>query len=372
VGRRNLLLSKISTIKSSLSVLDTNYTQKTLSTIEDNINTLQKSLLQVQSSGVVAKLESLMEQVQNAKIEMHTLQSKVVSAETHLSALENQYEKLKGGICPTCGSQVKDIQESFLESITVAKQVVDVAKDEYEASKKIYISLKEEYATLKQKYDDKISSIKTKLQSLEAKKLYEQKLLTQFEDVAEKRDALAAEQDEATAEVAMIDRKMAIYDKLLNTFKSGKIVEAYLQGYTTVLNKHIKKVIMTSEFDIKVFAEVNKGKLAYHIVDGQIVKGFSQLSSGERVRVAFALLIATLHTIEELSGVSINFIALDEIFGTLDADGTAFVCKILDNYRDSKSLFIITHHDEVSTSFGDYIMRVRKLNGLSNVNVEEL
>ena len=81
------------------------------------------------------------------------------------------------------------------------------------------------------------------------------------------------------------------------------------------------------------------------------------------------LLLATLKTIEQLTGVTINYLVIDELLGVLDAEGISFLENVLDDMRKTKSIYIITHHKEIPETYADGVIKVTKENNLSTVEV---
>ena len=90
---------------------------------------------------------------------------------------------------------------------------------------------------------------------------------------------------------------------------------------------------------------VHDDKLALTVQhEGQSVRGFMSCSSGERKRIAVALLLA----MAELSP-SARSAALwvDEAFDRLDAEGVAGVCRAVADVSTQRKIVIITHDDAI-------------------------
>ena len=134
-----------------------------------------------------------------------------------------------------------------------------------------------------------------------------------------------------------------------------------------LLVKNFRALKKYTSFDINIAIKVDKGKMSYDFYDGDIEKSFTSLRAGERTRESLMLLLATLKTIEQLTNITINYLVLDELLGVLDHEGISFLEKVLDDMRKTKSIYIITHHNEVSKDYADGVIKIVRENNLSTI-----
>jgi energy-coupling factor transporter ATP-binding protein EcfA2 len=62
-------------------------------------------------------------------------------------------------------------------------------------------------------------------------------------------------------------------------------------------------------------------------------------------------------------------LVLDELLSSLDKNGVEFLKTIINLLRDEKSIFIITHHDEIEREFADKEIYVTKEKNITTMEV---
>ena len=68
------------------------------------------------------------------------------------------------------------------------------------------------------------------------------------------------------------------------------------------------------------------------------------------------------------SGFTCNFLVLDEAFDNLDAQGTSSLVNLVTSeFSDVESVFIVTHHSQISIPYDKEICIVKNSSGVSSV-----
>jgi DNA repair exonuclease SbcCD ATPase subunit len=97
---------------------------------------------------------------------------------------------------------------------------------------------------------------------------------------------------------------------------------------------------------------------------------YRSLSSGERKRVDFACIIAFIRLMK-IQYPSMNLLFLDEIMNSLDINGASTLMEILKGLTNELNVnaFVI-HHAQLDASMFDKIIKVQKINGFSQIEIE--
>jgi energy-coupling factor transporter ATP-binding protein EcfA2 len=97
-----------------------------------------------------------------------------------------------------------------------------------------------------------------------------------------------------------------------------------------------------------------------------------QLSTGERKKVDFAVLVSLIRIMKtKFTGVNITF--LDEIFSSIDSDGIHQILKVLcKTCRELRLNIFVINHSQLPTEIFDYRLEITKNNGFSNLYTEKL
>ena len=99
-------------------------------------------------------------------------------------------------------------------------------------------------------------------------------------------------------------------------------------------------------------------------------KPYENLSGGERQKTDLAVQFALRDMLINITGFSCNIMVLDEVFDNLDDIGCANLLKILNGvFVDLNSIYVITHHTDISIPKDKEIHIVKDFTGCSSVYV---
>ena len=366
-SHRHILVTKMEGYKRTIAMLKKS-PEFNIEEATNNLLILHQAKAELNESPLAGTIEHLSKRYELLREEFLQAKEEYTAHHSVFTNTKSLQQRLNSGICPVCKQSTEDVVgglDSELQEMAIKEE--ELAKT-LRAAKDAVVEVETKLKEAKRVFSQKEKELDSKISSLEGKIYTVKQAQQKMAQLQEEAENSKQELEKVQKELTELDERVVFFKQVLQIIKSGKITEAYLEKYTKLLNKNIARTLQYSEFSFGIAAQVSKGKLSYSIVEAGVPKGFTQLSSGERVRVAITLLIATLLTIEELSGVSINFVALDEIFGNLDKDGVAYVKRLLNTLRDTKAIFIIAHHDEVEEYFSDRILLVEKRDKITTIS----
>lgn len=363
---RNFLTSSLSVVNKHLTLVG-GFTLTDIDALQTKEGLLNTSLLELEVKEHSPKIKLLRVSLEKINEDILDTKVKLGVIEGAASILKKQKEDLSSGTCPTCGQNVKDSTGDIdIELATYRKDYLKLnanSSKQVEERRKITgtISVElSEVAKAKQLVLDKINTVKTQI-------LLGEDNNTKYNTAKSNLKELEEEKLLLELEAPLIDADLKALDALLVVLKSGAVVNVYLKKYRLLFVKNFRGLKKYTAFDIDIVIKVDKGKMNYTFFDGGKEKPFLSLSAGERTRVSLMLLLATLKTIEQLTNITLNYLVLDELLGVLDHEGISFLKKVLEDMRKTKSIYIITHHNEIPKDYADGVIKVVRENNLSTI-----
>lgn len=283
---------------------------------------------------------------------------------------ENLY---KNDCCPTCGgdlktdfhkSTLKETQEqigALLEEIESTKEGMSKVE---ETSAKIE-SLRKDLIHKKANASSKLSSFQTDIKKLsndEVKDEQTSSLQNIVKSSEEKKTQAIKKKDEE-------EKRSNFYKIIEEIFGDRGVKLSAIKRIIPVLNQEIRKVLTDLNVEYRVsFEEDFSVKLLHMGYDVSV----DQLSTGERKKVDFAVIIALIR-IMKIKFHGLNLIFLDEIFSSIDSDGIWHILKVLSNSCKELGLntFVI-NHSNLPTELFDYRIEIEKKNGFSELCIEPI
>lgn len=131
-------------------------------------------------------------------------------------------------------------------------------------------------------------------------------------------------------------------NRLLDKLTEGRMKVAFLT------QKETKTKVQTSEGKIHATVET----LDIVIADEMGERPYELYSGGEAFRVNFAIRLAISKLLAHRAGAKLQFLVIDEGFGTQDAAGRARLVEVIDAIKnDFEKILIITHIEELKEEF---------------------
>lgn len=290
----------------------------------------------------------------------------------HRTEKINLFEK---GKCPTCESDLttdyhKHLLEGYLESNKSAQAEIDNIKEQQTLIKEKRVELKKLYDDLNTKKfaaDAQLKIVNDDLSSLDNLDKSDDDMQTQslqniIVDSVDKKKAAAQKKD-------LEDKKANFYRIIEEIFGDKGIKLEAIRKILPILNAEIKKVLHDLNMEYRVtFNEEFEAEIQ---TLGFLVTA-EQLSTGERKKVDFAVLIALIRLMK-MKFPGVNLIFLDEIFSSIDSDGIYHILKVLSNScRELNVNIFVINHSQLPTEIFDYRVEIGKNNGFSNLRIDKI
>jgi exonuclease SbcC len=375
-----------------------------ISSVDTEITVLQRAIDKSNS-----ELEILFEKLKSAdeakKVELsesiNKIQSYITEAESRLTEIDEKEKKLKKSLedyskqisaksydlktkrekdnlykndcCPTCGSDLHtDFHRSMMEEnareITQAEEDLKNIKESQDKLKETQKKIEEVRNDLSAKKNNavyKFKSIKSELETLDRNDVKDEQtgsLKRIITDSEEKRAEAIRKKDEE-------EKKSNFYKIIEDVFGDRGVKLSAIKRIIPVLNQEIRKVLKDLSVDYRVsFEEDFSVKILHMGYDVSV----DQLSTGERKKIDFAVIIALIR-IMKIKFHGLNLIFLDEIFSSIDSDGIWHILKVLSNSSKEFGLHtFVINHSNLPTEMFDYRVEIEKKNGFSELSVESV
>lgn len=338
--------------------------------------------LKEQLSKIVEAMQKVQDILDKIEDKEETIDAKMTKANKQQSSLKSEILSIKKSLelynnkcCPLCQApldddfhtNIKNNYEHDLEHIT----------QEYNKCVETTKKIKEKYNELIEKKDE----VKSKKSALKIKKNNLQKEIDRIE----------------TNEVELNDDTLFSFESLISEFNEKKttkeeehskttIEQNYLEIFESILSDEgIKSLALKNilphfnSIISKLCVELN---VPYNVKFNEkfdcIITAMSQeinvksLSTGEKKRIDFAVIIALLKMIK-LRFPTLNILFLDEIFSSIDMDGINNIIKVLrDNIKEMNINAFVINHSPLPGEYFDKYIEVYKEGGFSKLRIENI
>lgn len=334
----------------------------------ESINKIQKYI--DEASGRLAEIDEKERKLKKS-LDDHSKQASTKNYE--LRAKKEKDELYKNDCCPTCGSSLHtDFHRSMMEEnareILQAEDELRLIKESQDALKKTQNKIEEVKNDLASKKNNamyKYNAFKNELESLNKNDVKDEQtssLKSIINDSEEKRAQAIRKKDEE-------EKKSNFYKIIEDVFGDRGVKLSAIKRIIPVLNQEIRKVLKDLNVDYRVsFEEDFSVKILHMGYDVSV----DQLSTGERKKIDFAVIIALIR-IMKIKFHGLNLIFLDEIFSSIDSDGIWHILKVLSNSSKELGLHtFVINHSNLPTEMFDYRVEIEKKNGFSELAVESV
>lgn len=376
--------------------------RESISNVETEIAVLQRS---IENSS--DELQILFEKLKSADDEKKTqliesiqkVQSYIAEASTRLSDVEDREVNLKSSLrevgkrltekeyelrtrkeketlynndcCPTCGSNLHtDYHKSVLEQIAAeSEEINQELTDIYESQKKLNESGKK-ITEIKTDLNNKKTMARTTILALQKDLGLLSSDLVQDEQTSSLKNIITdsgRKKEEAIKKRDEEEKKAQFYKIIEEVFGDRGVKLSAIKRIVPVLNQEVSKVLKDLNVDYRVtFGEDFGVKIMHMGYDVSV----DQLSTGERKKIDFAVLVALIK-IMKIKFHGLNLIFLDEIFSSIDSDGIWHILKVLSNTSRELGLHtFVINHSSLPTELFNYRVDIEKKNGFSELSIE--
>lgn len=277
------------------------------------------------------KLNTVIDTLESYKIDLRKLQSVMAS---EVEKYELQFQK---NLINTL-SDIQQTEKSLNENIKICDNLNSAYKDIQ--SKRLALEFRKE--NLNDKLDDLKETINkhtVRLEDINKKILYN------------------------NSEITSLNQHIEVINKF-NTIIKRDFRGYLLKGIIDYISKKSKEysqiVFETDKIDFKL--EGNDIDISY---DG---KSYESLSGGEKQKVDLIVQFAIRDMLCRYLNFSSNILVLDEIFDNLDSKGCQNILNLISaKLNDIQSIFIVTHHSDISIPSDDEIFVVKGIDNISRI-----
>ena len=368
-----ILLAKKESAKTSLDE-ERKIIDEKIASIENSSGELKKQLLEIKH-----KVSELIPESEDQS-KLNDLKTEGVEKSAKMKSLQEKISLWDLGNCPTCGTPLSKESNDLFDYNGAVEEVAEIESvlDEYRETISKGTKINKEIEDLKSKGKNILQEVKnneSKLEHLkESLELLENRKEEQFD--SEFYDQLIAEIDEVKALLEQQESSSDILDDELqyvklatNLFKDDGIKARIIKVFVPLINKYVNEYLQ--EFEIDMSFEFDENFDEKILGRGRDDYVYNNLSEGEKKRVDLAVLFSWLKIAETKNSANMNILVADELMdGALDYDSIQNMVKILRNLitESNKSIFIISHREELKEAFFDKVFMVKKEGQFSQID----
>lgn len=330
--KRDILANKLRIEKKNINKelalsLDTKVKKQThlISSLKEKLNDA-RSLSKMSLEEFIDIILELMQKKKYDKAYESLL--KIKSAFIKITKYQKELEK--------ANDKLYELKETKRELEDVKETCEEYAEEILQIDSKIRKLGNESLKVLSPKYKEKIVKLKSKLKIIEQE--YQTKL-----------------------------NKLKDYEWLLKDPLGNNGIKAYLfDSSLDLLNNTLDNYSEVLGFRISFEIDLSSTRKDFVtlIERGGVIIDYDELSGGEKQVCNLAMAFAMFESMSAARGINIAF--LDEVFESLSSDNIEIVISLIKHIFESKTLFLITHHDSLPLSHSK-ILQVEKQNGLTSL-----
>lgn len=292
---------------------------------------------------------------------------------TEIRICTQKIDLFEKGKCPTCESDLtssehKSMLDDFIHRNDEARKLIA------EISEKV-TALREKQSTLRKMREEvkaKQTTAEAHLSScnLELSRLSDNATdNTQTESLGNIIEDAKTKKKDAIIKKSEEEKKGNFFRIVEEIFGDKGVKLSALKRIVPLLNTEIRKVLHDLNMDYRVTFNEEFDVDIQHL-------GFTvspeQLSTGEKKKIDFAVLIALIRLMKiRFTGLNLTF--LDEIFSSIDSDGIYHILKVLHKTcRELNLNIFVINHSQLPTEIFDYRLDIQKNNGFSSLTIEKI
>ena len=369
-GRKHLLFIETQS-KDNMKTIEAldKYVQEDTTEYKEQLRSKLDLLAELSTGETIQNINILDKVLQKEKAKQHCLEEPVLLLKGEYETYKKQLEQFSSGTCPLCGASVSDDQNKLEKLSEKTKEQLIQAKEKLNTQKEKVEGLSLKYTKLQKKYDNETSVVKETIAKLKSKiKIIEEKN-KQLKQIQKDKDNLIAKQQDLVQVIEEKRNLLLFIESALGVISSGSITKQYINTFITILNNKLQSLINGLDLPLVITVIEDEGDIKYIISNNGEETSYSTLSSGERTRVSLVVLLGIIETLEVLTNVQVNVLIFDELLSVLDTEGVEIFQQQLNKYRETKSVFVVIHHDEIPADYFDSIFNVYKVDNLTKLEV---
>lgn len=265
----------------------------------------------------------------------------------------------KGGHCPTCLQDLHSSDaligqiNSKVEECNIKHSELKNHLENLQASQNEYEAVKRSARDIKGQIHSKTEELKASVERIRKIKAAIDKAAEEFIDYSDEIKTLNEELNKIVDTKSNMVLEKYQRGILTEMFKDsgikGVLIKKYIPKFNKQINSYLK--IMDADYVFTLNEEFNETIKSR----GREEFSYNSFSQGEKARIDIALLFTWRDIAEQVSGVKINCLFLDEVFDSAtDVDGVKSITQILNKMNDS-NIFIISHRDHDPQAYGQHL-----------------
>ena len=372
----------------------------------DRIDNLKNDIKDLQDK--MASLDEMLAEMNVADLEnqISLYEKEIDSLTSRLEVLKGRYEVVKTELenvnkhlafitkhssCPLCGADLNDKdllismkrhKSELLSEIDSIADEIEKITEERDAKKsslaqlrvtmKKVTSVEQEKLRLKLKQErlrdevkllrEKIKELSERIVSITSEENPYKKL---EEERKQKLDVVMSRISKLNIVIEELKKSLSMYEFWKEGFPEVKKI--LVKNIMVLIADRMNHYLQYLGVDYSVEVIIDDTKIEFFFKRGKNKFSFKNLSSGEK-QVARISLALTLHDIAvNIIGKNIGVFFFDEPLRNLDVERKNKVFQLLNDLAQKNQVFVIDHSPEFTNRF-DYVITVRKENGVSYVS----
>lgn len=273
------------------------------------------------------------------------------------------------GECPTCGSILsneffKNIKTKLSQDLIDIELLENETEEEYNKKKEKEI----EYSLINSEFLSKEHKIKEKIYSLNStlKDLISNKKENQLSSIKNIINKLTEDKENIIIENSKLENELRILNLMDEIMGDGGVKKIAMKNILNQLNDEIANLLIDMEIPHKIIFDYELNSKIYHF--GSEISP-QTLSTGEMKKVDFVVLVSILKIMKAQKN-STNVLFLDELFSSVDINGTTEILKILRDVSKKMNLnILVMNHAPIPHELFDLKLEVNKINNFSSITI---
>jgi DNA repair protein SbcC/Rad50 len=315
--------------------------------------------------GIIKDIET---DINDIKGDVNKLDSDRSSVRLKYNDLEKECQNNYTSSVESIRSSIKDINTSR-EDVNKKKKEVSAMLESIQSKIDATNSKIRQCNRIISSYNEEISSLNEEIKTIEGKIIEDRKIefKAQIDAIEDEIEVFNKDREDVEIKLskAKEEKEVFIQFKAHLAIKAIATIEARSNHYLDISKSNLS--IQMDGYKVNRNGEV-KEKISTTVLRNGIVEGgIGQYSSGEKVRIEMANILALKSIINSSSkSGGLDFILLDEIINSVDSDGTGGVIKMLDATGETSMLITHSTFEDVHEN----ILTVIKENGVSTLKID--
>lgn len=220
----------------------------------------------------------------------------------------------------------------------------------------------------------KISELNSKIKIYENTISENQNAIRRNRDLLEKIESAQSARKDIVKQIEDIDQQRQLFEAVASMFgPSGApayIMDTTVEMFNEYISNHVNMIWPNASYALQSFKENKSGEIRAKFSEKLTINGREKstgsLSGGEYRCLSIALDFAVIDVLENMFGINVNPIIMDEPFNDLDTTNRERVVELLEKLAMKRQIWIIDHASEAKSMFSN-VVRIEKRNGISKL-----